>query len=238
MMPSLSLPSRRLTAAITTARQAGELALIASLPVTDPEYARAAVRGGAHALKVHFGLTHRASGKRAATLHEQPDVVARLRDIAPELPLGAVLGSDANAVEQELDLVQELGLDFVSGYVHALPASIHQSELEVLLAFDDQTPTTWAGALHSDMLLEASVTKHTEYGLPLTAADLLQYRTLRGATNAKLVVPTQKHIRPAEALILRDLGVDALMYGVVVTGEGAEGFEQVAREYRQAFHLI
>ena len=31
----------------------------------------------------------------------------------------------------------------------------------------------------------------------------------------------RKQIRPAEALILGDLGVDALMYGVVVTGEGA-----------------
>lgn len=221
----------RLTAALGVARRRGELALIASLPVHDLSYARAALRGGAHALKLHFGLTHRASGETSPRLGDQPDVVARLRDLAPDVALGAVLGDSAAGVEQDLDQAARLGLDFISGYAHALPARALQSGMEVLVALDDDSPAAWASHLPPGALLEASVVPAAEYGAPLTAADLLRYGALRAATAAPLVVPTQKRILPSDLPLLRQLGVDALMYGVVVTGAGPDGFEQAARRY-------
>ncbi|OLV16932.1 hypothetical protein [Deinococcus marmoris] len=226
---------RLLSQTIRAAREQGELALIASLPHNDLAYAQAALRGGAHALKVHFGLTHRASGQVAPTLHEQRELIPRLRDLAPEVPLGAVLGSDAAQVEESLDLAVELGIDFVSGYAHALPASVFDMDVEVLLAFDDQTPLDWAAALPHRAMLEASVVPHTQYGEPLTAADLLLLGKLRAATSAPLIVPTQKRLTVVDLRLLQRLGVDALMYGVIMTGETAEGFEQVARQFRRVF---
>lgn len=226
---------RALSHAIQAARQRGELALIASLPHHDLAYARAAVRGGAHALKVHFGLMHRASGGVAPSLQAQRDLIPRLRELAPELPIGAVLGSDAAEVERDLDLAAELGIDFVSGYAHALPASIFEADAEVLLAFDDRTPLEWAASLWPGALLEASVVPHAQYGEPLTAADLLLLGRLRAATRAPLIVPTQKRLTAGDLRLLQRLGVDALMYGVIVTGDAAEGFERVARQYRSVF---
>lgn len=221
----------RLTAALGAARRRDQMALIASLPVNDLTYAEAALRGGAHALKLHFGLTHRASNQTSPRLREQPDFVTRLRDLAPEVPLGAVLGDSAAAVEQDLDLAADLGLDFISGYADDLPARTFQAGVEVLVAFNGAAPPTWATHLPFGALLEASVVSATEYGTPLTAADLLRYAALRAATEAPLVIPTQKRILPSDLPALRQLGVDALMYGVVVTGEGAGGFEQAARGY-------
>lgn len=222
----------RLTAALATLRPQGELGLIASLPVHDLVYARAALRGGAHALKVHFGLTHRASGEVTPPLREQPDVLRRLRDLAPDVPLGAVLGTTAEEVDRDLDLACALGLDFISGYAHALPARIFQAGPEILVAFDDRTPATWATHLPVGTLLEASVVSSSDYGLPLTATDLLRYAELRRLTPALLVIPTQKRVQPQDLPALRQLGADALMYGVVVTGEGAAGFEEAAARYR------
>lgn len=226
---------RKLSQTIQHARQRGELALIASLPHHDLAYARAALRGGAHALKVHFGLTHRASGEVAPSLRAQQEIIPRLRDLAPDRPIGAVLGSDASEVERDLELAIELGLDFVSGYAHALPASIFKADVEVLLAFDDQTPPDWAASLPHGALLEASVVPHTHYGQPLTAADLLLLGRLRAATHAPLIMPTQKRLTASDLRLLQRLGVDALMYGVIVTGEHADGFERVAQQYRSVF---
>ncbi|MEF2278736.1 hypothetical protein V3W47_10540 [Deinococcus sp. YIM 134068] len=225
-------PIGRLTATLREAHTRGELALIASLPANEPEYVTAAQRGGAHALKLHFGLTHRASGRRLPTLEEGADLVPRLRDLAPDVPLGAVLGDTPETVDRALDLAAELGLDFISAYAHALPARAFDLGFEVLVALDDRSPPGWAAHLPAGALLEASVVPHAEYGTPLTAADLLRYAELRALTSAPLVIPTQKLVRPADLPALRRLGADALMYGVVVTGEGAEGFERMARRYR------
>lgn len=235
MDKSVEGAGRLLSQTIGAARRRGELALIASLPHNDLAYAQAALKGGAHALKVHFGLTHRASGEVAPTLHAQRELIPRLRDLAPEVPLGAVLGSDVTHVEQALDLAVELGIDFISGYAHALPASTFDADVEVLLAFDDQTPLDWAASLPSGAMLEASVVPHTQYGQPLTAADLLLLGRLRAATGAPLIVPTQKRLTASDLRVLQRLGVDAVMYGVIVTGEGAGGFERVAQMYRKAF---
>ncbi len=235
MEKSAERSGRLLSQTIQAARLQGELALIASLPHHDLAYAQAALRGGAHALKVHFGLIHRASGEASPSLHVQRDLIPRLRDLAPELPLGAVLGSDVSHVEQALDLAVELGIDFVSGYAHALPAAIFEADVEVLLAFDDRTPLEWATALPQGAMLEASVVPHTQYGEPLTAADLLLLGKLRAATSAPLIVPTQKRLTAGDLRLLQRLGVDALMYGVIMTGETAEGFEQVARQFRRVF---
>ncbi|CAM3615357.1 hypothetical protein [Deinococcus frigens] len=235
MERSAERSGRLLSQTIGVARQRGELALIASLPHHDLAYAQAALRGGAHALKVHFGLTHRASGKVAPSLHVQREVIPRLRDLAPGLPIGAVLGSNVSHVEQALDLAVELGIDFVSGYAHALPASIFEADVEVLLAFDDRTPLDWAAALPQGAMLEASVVPHTQYGEPMTAADLLLLGRLRAATSAPLIMPTQKRLTAGDLRLLKRVGVDALMYGVIVTGEAAEGFERVAQQFRSVF---
>ncbi|UQN08745.1 hypothetical protein [Deinococcus sp. QL22] len=236
-MPTRSVSSQRLSAVILAAKARQELALIASLPVNDLAYAQAALRGGAHALKLHFGLTHRASQQVAPTLADQPGLIARLRDLAPDVPLGAVLGDQPGTVDAALDLAAECGLDFISGYAHALPARAFEAGPELLVALDDRSPPNWAGLLPPGALLEASVIQHTEYGGPLTVADLLKYADLRRRTGALLIVPTQKHIRPADLAALRAAGADALMYGVIVTGPDAAGFETAAAQYRAGERL-
>ena len=233
-----SRSDRSLSSQLRSARQRGELGLIASLPSHDLAYVEAAMRGGAHALKLHFGLTHRASGQIAPTLRHCQSLISQVRELAPNLPIGAVLGETAQSVAQDLELAHELGLDFISGYVQSLPARVYNSGLEVLLAFNDETPPSWAAQLPSGVLLEASVTPHAHYAEPLTAADILRYRTLRAITTAPLIVPTQKYIDPADAALLFEYGIDALMYGVIVTGEEADGFERLARAYRGAFNMV
>ncbi|OLV19683.1 hypothetical protein [Deinococcus marmoris] len=69
----------------------------------------------------------------------------------------------------------------------------------------------------------------------MTAADLLLLGRLRAATSAPLVLPTQKRVTAGDLRLLQRLGVDALMYGVVVTSDDAEGFERLARAFRSVF---
>ncbi|MBB6015177.1 hypothetical protein HLB42_19270 (plasmid) [Deinococcus sp. D7000] len=91
-----------------------------------------------------------------------------------------------------------------------------------------------AASLLPGVLLEASVVPHAQYGEALTAADLLLLGQLRAAISAPLILPTQKRVTASDLPVLQRLGVDALMYGVIVTGDAAEGFERVARTFRSA----
>ena len=105
----------------------------------------------------------------------------------------------------------------------------------MLLAFDDQTPPAWAAQLGRATLLEASIMPHADYGERLERRRLA---ALPGAAGRHRLAPHRADPEghpSGGAVLLRDCGVDALMYGVVVTGEQPDGFERVARAYRAAF---
>ena len=83
-------------------------------------------------------------------------------------------------------------------------------------------------------LLEASVQPHENYGKPLTMADIGEYQSICARFEGKVIVPTQKAIRPEDLKALRAAGVRGIMIGAIVTGREPDTIREAAAAFRAA----
>jgi hypothetical protein len=212
-------------------------ALIVSLPQNSQELAQAAKAGGADALKVHINVAHEASGTRFASLAEERPALEKV--LALGLPTGLVAGgAERVASPSELREIISLGFDFVDLYAHHWPAwMLGEKRITKIAAVDGSYGPHQVSALMrlGFEALEAAIVPPEGYRRPLTARDLASYSLLREATARPIIVPTQRAISPEEApLLVRDLGLNAVMIGAVVTGKDPRSLEQATAAFKQA----
>ncbi|MDI3548473.1 MAG: hypothetical protein PWR10_2125 [Halanaerobiales bacterium] len=212
------------------------LTLIVSLPENSPEMAKAALDGGADALKVHANVSHKASGNKFPSVKEQKDIFAEIIDLAGEIPVGLVPGDAPEKITaEELTLVQQLGFDFLSIYAHHIPVKeLQDSPFVKAVAYDQSYQIK--DAVNYDQLgidiIEASIVPKDEYGQRLTYKDIINYSALKNIVQKPVIIPTQKAIQPEELNLLSKTGVDAIMIGAVVTGNSIEGVKRVTRLFK------
>jgi len=211
--------------------------LIVSLPANSPELARAAADGGAEALKVHIRVRHDASGTQFGSLAEERANLERI--LALGLPTGIVPGAgDHLPTLQEMQELAAMGLDFFDLYVHDTPAwLVGFAGMTRAVAISEVAQCDQLRDLEAlgFELIEAAVVPHEGYGKPLSVADLVAYRQVRGATQLPIIVPTQRAIRPEEApILLRETGVNALMIGAIVTGRKPTSLRAATEQFAAA----
>lgn len=218
------------------------LNLWVSLPRNEVELAQAALDAGADVLKVHIAADHFASGTHFGSLEQERAVITEIIKAAKGKPVGIVPGDSYERVPQDLDVLQELGLSFVSVYAHHCPARWlkPQSVLPVAVAPSSEFPLELVPALSRTgaSIIEASVMPKERYGTPVTAADLAVYHHLRQLTHLPIVVPTQLKWAPEDLPALAASGVNALMVGAVVTGSTAESLSAAVQRFRQAIDAL
>jgi len=211
--------------------------LIMSLPANDPALARAALNGGADALKVHIRVHHAASGTHFGSLSEERDRLQEIIELFPG-PVGIVAGAETPATPQEMGELRRLGIDFFDLYIGHMPAWMWRVEgMGKAVALDPAYTIHQAIALENlgVDLLEAAIIPHEGYGKPLTVADLAAYRDLHDTVDIPLIVPSQRAIRPEEAtLITGNCGIEALMIGAIVTGATPREIEAAVKAFKTA----
>lgn len=210
--------------------------LIASLPANDIELARAALEGGAQALKVHINVGHRASGNHFGTLAEEQERLAAIRALS-DCPMGIVCGGSLDIAETEVTGALALGFDLVSMYAHHLPARWLRFRQAEYMAAPDYTYSLEAiGHLSRSGIdmVEASVIHPDGYGQPLTSADLGLYRGICLASAAPVVLPSQRRLVPEDVPYLRQAGFAAIMIGAMVTGKTPAGMAETCAQFRRA----
>ncbi len=211
--------------------------LIMSLPKNDPDLAKAARDGGADVLKVHIRVEHTASGTHFGTLDEER---ARLEAILAAFPgpVGIVAGADDPATPEEMEGLEEMGIDFFDLYLSHMPAWMwHTPRMAKTVALEPNYTIHQALALENlgADLLEAAIVPHQGYGKPLTMADLTAYRDLHDTVDIPIIVPTQRAIRPEEAtLITGECGIEGLMIGAIVTGTTSRDIERAVKRFKEA----
>ena len=89
--------------------------LVVSLPSNDLALARAALEGGADAVKVHCNVWHRASGHSFGSYEENREFLRQLIGLCGDVPVGLMPGTDQAFItnEERLEL-EEMGLSFTS----------------------------------------------------------------------------------------------------------------------------
>jgi hypothetical protein len=197
--------------------------LVVSLPSNDIRLVKAALRGGADAIKCHINVWHRASGHNFGSFGENRDFIKALVDTCSGTPAGLVCGADSAYInEEELREIEKLGIDFFSSYAAYLPNFMMESAvLSRMAAIDsgyNQNTLDGINVFPPDVL-ECSIQSGEAYHSKMTFADVLRYADIASKVKIPCLVPTQKWMAPAETRALYKAGCKALMIGAVVMGK-------------------
>lgn len=214
-----------------------EISLIVSLPENNVELAKAALLAGADVLKIHINVEHRASKTRFGSLNEELDTIKKIVDICKEKnkPIGIVAGGHDKIPMTEIEGILKEGFNFISLYDKHMNPLILNKNIYKMVAIDDNYKLEYVRAydkLPIDVL-ECSIMKPETYGAELTVREILQYQSIRSTTKKPIVIPTQRNITPEQALILQEMGINALMIGAIVTGKTEESIYKTTLNFRK-----
>jgi len=210
--------------------------LVVSLPRNDVQFAQAAQAGGADAVKVHINVHHHASGPVFGSLQEESQALEAIVQVG--LPVGIVPGAEAAmASPEDMQKLDQMGIDFFDAYVHQMPAAMLQMETQmsrmIALSHRQRQANFSLGpcAAWCD-LIEASIIEPGGYGQALTVADLCDYAAICAAyPDIPVLVPTQRRIRPDELSVLTNCGIRGIIIGAVVTGDEPATVEKTTRQF-------
>lgn len=207
--------------------------LMVSLPRNDAALARAAADAGADLLKVHVNVHHRASGMRFGTLDDEEERIDGV--FGAGLPVGLVPGEEEMVTQEQVPRLRRFA--FLDAYVTHLPLFLYDAGVPVIPAIPYDYPPLMYGSL--DALpggwLEAALVPPQGYGLDPTADDLVAIARLGAVTRRRLIVPTQRRIRPED--LERYFAIShvwAIMIGAVVTGRTAPALSCATEAFRRA----
>lgn len=216
-----------------------KMTLIVSLPQNSVEFAKAAFKGGADAIKVHANVLHQASGNNFGSLAEQKEV---FREIIKEvrIPVGLVPGAAEGCIsEEEVRVVEEMGFSFFSMFAHFMPLYIAGSQIEKMVAITEDYDIFHVKSIDVAPVdvVEADVMPDDRHER-IYLSDILKYRRLVENQSKPVVVPTQRIIAPSEVKYLYQIGVKGMMIGAIVTGKTCESIEKVTYTFREAIEKL
>lgn len=221
-----------------------KFSLVVSLPSNSLELAKAALEGGAMAVKVHCNVWHRASGHTFGSYAENREFLKELIALCGDVPVGLVPGGeDAFITPEERLELEEMGLGFFSAYTHHLPCHMMESNVLTKMAAIDYTynQNTLDAVRRSQIdVLECSVQPGENYGTNLNYADILRYSDIVEKSGKPCLIPTQRKIKPCEVKHLYEAGCKAVMIGAVVMGKepGTEEVKAATAAFREAVDAL
>ena len=224
--------------------EGNKFSLVVSLPSNNLELAKAALDGGAQAVKVHCNVWHRASGHTFGTYAENREFLQQLITLCKDVPVGLVPGGeDAFITPEERLELENMGLGFFSSYSQHLPCHMMESKVLTKTVAIDYTYTgNTLDAVRSSGIdvLECSVQPGENYGTDLNYADILRYSDIVTKSGKPCLIPTQRKIKPCEVKHLYEAGCKAVMIGAIVMGKepDVKQLQAVTSAFREAIDAL
>lgn len=161
-------PETPLYRAITT----GQFPIIVSLPRHDLDLARAALDGGATAIKVHLNAHHRASGTSFGSFTEERPFLEAVAKLGA--PLLVMAGQETVPTPAEMDALADLGFEGFNVYIDHLQPHLLQSRLRPMPALSATSTNADIDRMAAipGAMIEASIMEFSGYGQPMTEDDL------------------------------------------------------------------
>lgn len=215
-------PATPLYRAIAT----GQFPVIVSLPRHDLDLAKAALDGGAAALKVHLNAYHRASGTTFGSFAEEQPFLEDLAKLGA--PMLVMAGQETVPTATEMDALADLGFEGFNVYFDHLKPHMLQSRLRPMPALSsDSTDADIARlAAIAGAMIEASIMAFSDYGAALDDRDLTRYAQIAALSDVPVIAPSQKKFVPADMPRLRAAGIAAPLLGVIVTGASPKSMHE------------
>lgn len=197
----------------------GNFPVIVSLARHDIELARAALDGGATAIKTHLNAYHRASGTRFGSFAEERPFFEELAKLGA--PLLVMAGQETVPTPAEMDVLADLGFEGFNVYFAHLQPHLLQSRLRPMPALSSESTDADVASIAAvpGAMVEASIMPFAGYGEPLTDADLVNYANIVRKTGLATIAPSQRKFTPADMPRLKAAGIGAPLLGVIVTGD-------------------
>jgi hypothetical protein len=200
----------------------GKFPVIVSLARHEISLAKAALDGGAGALKVHLNAFHRASGTTFGSFTEERPFLEELAKLGA--PMLVMAGQETVPTAEEMDALADLGFEGFNVYVDHLKPHLLESRLRPMPALSATGTDADIDRLAAipGAMIEASIMDFAGYGTPLTDDDVARYAHIAGLSSAPVIAPSQKKFTPADMPKLRAAGIAAPLLGVIVTGSTPE----------------
>lgn len=215
--------------------------LMVSLPKNSPELARAAVEAGAECLKVHINCHHFASDTRFGSWQQEKAVIAEIKEICGDIPLGLVTGEENQPSASDLEEIAGFGFDFWDLFCKFTPPQyLDLPNLGRMVAID----SSWQPWLVEAMaelgvdVIESSIIPRDQYRGGLSLEDVARYHHLAKSSPMPILIPTQRAILPEQVRYLKRAGAAGITIGAVVTGLENPGFGEAVGRFREAIDKL
>ncbi len=220
-------PETKLYTALTT----GAFPIIVSLARHDLDLAKAALDGGAYALKTHLNAYHRATGTTFGSFAEERPFFEALSQLG--CPLLVMAGQETVPSAEEMDALADLGFEGFNVYVDHMQPHLLTSRLRPMPALSaTSTPDDIKQiAALPGCVVEASIMPFERYRTAMTEADLERYAAVVDAVDVPVIVPSQLALTPRDAIRLREAGIAAPLLGAIVTGDTPRSMLQSVRQF-------
>lgn len=215
----------------------GSFPVIVSLARHDLDLAKAALDGGAYALKTHLNAYHRATGTTFGSFAEERPFFEELTKLG--CPLLVMAGQETVPTAQEMDALHALGFEGFNVYVDHLQPHLLQSKLRPMPALaSTSTPddVTKIAAIPG-CIIEASIMPFERYRTAMTEADLQRYASIASSVEVPVIVPSQLALTSADAIALRAAGIAAPLLGAIVTGDTTQSMSRTVGDITSALSV-
>jgi galactitol-specific phosphotransferase system IIB component len=175
------------------------------------------IKNGINIIKFHINITHPVSNYKFKSWDKEKENLINLILENPNITFGLVPGDIKENIEEINYFELESYIDFIDIFINsfttyylnipknvervvAINRVLNKEELEIL----DRLKIS---------AIEASIIDKSQYGLPLTLDDILNYSKLANNSSIPVLIPTQKHIKPKDVKILYEIGAKGLVLG-------------------------
>jgi hypothetical protein len=222
-------PETKLYKSLTT----GEFPIIVSLARHDLDLAKAALDGGAYALKTHLNAYHRATGATFGSFSDERPFFEALSRLG--CPLLVMAGQETVPTAEEMDALADLGFEGFNVYVDHMQPHLLASRLRPMPALSSTSTPQDVKEIASlpGCIVEASIMPFERYRTAMTDGDLARYAAVVDAIDVPVIVPSQLALTPQDVKCLREVGVAAPLMGAIVTGDTPRSMHQSVRQFAQ-----
>jgi hypothetical protein len=218
-------PETRLYRALTD----GTFPVIVSLARHDLDLAKAALDGGAFALKTHLNAYHRATGTTFGSFAQERPFFEQLAKLG--CPLLVMAGQETVPTAEEMDALADLGFEGFNVYIDHMQPHLLRSKLRPMPALSSTSTDADIARIAAipGCIIEASIMPFERYRTAMTDADLARYRHIAAAVDVPVIVPSQLSLTPSDGARLREAGIAAPLLGAIVTGDTPQSMTEAVR---------
>jgi len=217
-----------------------KMTIIVALPANSVEMAIAAANNGAHAIKTHIRMTHRASKVEFGTLEQERDSLTNILQ-AVDLPVGIVPGATLDVSKKDIEEIADMDFDFYDMFTTFIrPQLFEVGNISVMGAVDSSFDIDAIAALSKNpiQMMEIAIIPASGYGAPLSIVDLVNYRQTIERMEIPAIIPSQRTLTPEDVPYLYETGAKALLIGVLSTGTDLDILARQTAAFRNAVEKL